>query len=185
MTELSPQSFPAASAPASAISTARRHRHRPAAGAGNPHPSLSREPYRRVPTSPARQAYFYSNYVDLMRHDRRYSNAANGIGVSAARYLTTCPSSTNVAPSTTTRSTSLPSSSRCSTASPRSLPRRLASEGYGVRVYIPLRPRWYPYFMRRPRRTPRQRPSSLAKTSSKTKSGLETKTRFKTKNFIG
>jgi proline dehydrogenase len=31
----------------------------------------------------------------------------------------------------------------------RDLQRRLASEGYGVRVYIPFGPEWYPYFMRR------------------------------------
>ena len=27
--------------------------------------------------------------------------------------------------------------------------RKLAKEGYGVRVYIPFGPEWYPYFMRR------------------------------------
>jgi proline dehydrogenase len=31
----------------------------------------------------------------------------------------------------------------------RDLQRRLAAEGYGVRVYIPFGPEWYPYFMRR------------------------------------
>jgi proline dehydrogenase len=31
----------------------------------------------------------------------------------------------------------------------RDLQRKLASEGYGVRVYIPFGPEWYPYFMRR------------------------------------
>ena len=31
----------------------------------------------------------------------------------------------------------------------RDLQRRLATEGYGVRVYIPFGPEWYPYFMRR------------------------------------
>ncbi|HWZ01826.1 MAG TPA: proline dehydrogenase family protein, partial [Edaphobacter sp.] len=31
----------------------------------------------------------------------------------------------------------------------RDLQRRLADEGYGVRVYIPFGPEWYPYFMRR------------------------------------
>jgi proline dehydrogenase len=31
----------------------------------------------------------------------------------------------------------------------RDLQRRLAVEGYGVRVYIPFGPEWYPYFMRR------------------------------------
>jgi len=31
----------------------------------------------------------------------------------------------------------------------RDLQRRLAKEGYGVRVYIPFGPEWYPYFMRR------------------------------------
>jgi proline dehydrogenase len=31
----------------------------------------------------------------------------------------------------------------------RDLQRRLAGEGYGVRVYIPFGPEWYPYFMRR------------------------------------
>ncbi len=31
----------------------------------------------------------------------------------------------------------------------RDLQRSLASEGYGVRVYIPFGPEWYPYFMRR------------------------------------
>jgi proline dehydrogenase len=31
----------------------------------------------------------------------------------------------------------------------RDLQRKLAQEGYGVRVYIPFGPEWYPYFMRR------------------------------------
>jgi proline dehydrogenase len=31
----------------------------------------------------------------------------------------------------------------------RDLQRKLAMEGYGVRVYIPFGPEWYPYFMRR------------------------------------
>ena len=31
----------------------------------------------------------------------------------------------------------------------RDLQRRLAAAGYGVRVYIPFGPEWYPYFMRR------------------------------------
>ena len=31
----------------------------------------------------------------------------------------------------------------------RGLQRRLAAEGYGVRVYIPFGTAWYPYFMRR------------------------------------
>ncbi len=31
----------------------------------------------------------------------------------------------------------------------RDLQRKLAREGYGVRVYIPFGPEWYPYFMRR------------------------------------
>jgi proline dehydrogenase len=31
----------------------------------------------------------------------------------------------------------------------RDLQRRLVAEGYGVRVYIPFGPEWYPYFMRR------------------------------------
>ena len=31
----------------------------------------------------------------------------------------------------------------------RDLQRNLAKEGYGVRVYIPFGPEWYPYFMRR------------------------------------
>ena len=31
----------------------------------------------------------------------------------------------------------------------RDLQRSLAAEGYGVRVYIPFGPEWYPYFMRR------------------------------------
>jgi proline dehydrogenase len=31
----------------------------------------------------------------------------------------------------------------------RDLQRKLAKEGYGVRVYIPFGPEWYPYFMRR------------------------------------
>jgi proline dehydrogenase len=31
----------------------------------------------------------------------------------------------------------------------RDLQRQLAAEGYGVRVYIPFGPEWYPYFMRR------------------------------------
>jgi proline dehydrogenase len=31
----------------------------------------------------------------------------------------------------------------------RDLQRRLAAEGFGVRVYVPFGPEWYPYFMRR------------------------------------
>jgi proline dehydrogenase len=31
----------------------------------------------------------------------------------------------------------------------RDLQRQLASEGFGVRVYVPFGPEWYPYFMRR------------------------------------
>jgi proline dehydrogenase len=31
----------------------------------------------------------------------------------------------------------------------RDLQRRLAAEGFGVRVYIPFGTAWYPYFMRR------------------------------------
>jgi proline dehydrogenase len=31
----------------------------------------------------------------------------------------------------------------------RDLQRQLAAEGFGVRVYIPFGPEWYPYFMRR------------------------------------
>jgi len=31
----------------------------------------------------------------------------------------------------------------------RDLQRRLVAEGFGVRVYIPFGPEWYPYFMRR------------------------------------
>jgi proline dehydrogenase len=31
----------------------------------------------------------------------------------------------------------------------RDLQRRLAKDGYGVRVYVPFGTAWYPYFMRR------------------------------------
>jgi proline dehydrogenase len=31
----------------------------------------------------------------------------------------------------------------------RDLQRKLAKEGFGVRVYVPFGPEWYPYFMRR------------------------------------
>lgn len=31
----------------------------------------------------------------------------------------------------------------------RDLQRRLLAEGFGVRVYVPFGPEWYPYFMRR------------------------------------
>ena len=31
----------------------------------------------------------------------------------------------------------------------RDLQRKLVGEGYGVRIYIPFGPEWYPYFMRR------------------------------------
>ena len=31
----------------------------------------------------------------------------------------------------------------------RDLQKKLVAEGYGVRVYIPFGPEWYPYFMRR------------------------------------
>jgi len=31
----------------------------------------------------------------------------------------------------------------------RDLQRRLIAAGYGVRVYVPFGPEWYPYFMRR------------------------------------
>jgi len=31
----------------------------------------------------------------------------------------------------------------------RDLQRQLAADGFGVRVYIPFGPEWYPYFMRR------------------------------------
>jgi proline dehydrogenase len=31
----------------------------------------------------------------------------------------------------------------------RDLQRRLAKQGFGVRVYVPFGPEWYPYFMRR------------------------------------
>jgi proline dehydrogenase len=31
----------------------------------------------------------------------------------------------------------------------RDLQRRLAAEGFGVRVYVPFGTAWYPYFMRR------------------------------------
>ncbi len=31
----------------------------------------------------------------------------------------------------------------------RDLQRTLAKEGFGVRVYVPFGPEWYPYFMRR------------------------------------
>ena len=31
----------------------------------------------------------------------------------------------------------------------RDLQRKLVAEGYGVRVYVPFGPEWYPYFMRR------------------------------------
>jgi proline dehydrogenase len=31
----------------------------------------------------------------------------------------------------------------------RDLQRKLAAQGYGVRVYIPFGDEWYPYFMRR------------------------------------
>jgi len=31
----------------------------------------------------------------------------------------------------------------------RDLQRRLAAQGFGVRVYVPFGPAWYPYFMRR------------------------------------
>ena len=31
----------------------------------------------------------------------------------------------------------------------RDLQRRLAKDGYGVRVYVPFGNAWYPYFMRR------------------------------------
>ena len=31
----------------------------------------------------------------------------------------------------------------------RDLQRRLVAEGFGVRVYVPFGPEWYPYFMRR------------------------------------
>ena len=40
------------------------------------------------------------------------------------------------------------SSSRCSTASAGTC-RRLAAEGYRVRVYVPFGREWFPYFMRR------------------------------------
>ncbi len=68
---------------------------------------------------------------------------------SVASPLTTKPSSTRCAPSSAkTTSTNTPSSSRCSTAfaaisSANSLPRL-----WRPRLH-PLRPEWYPYFMRR------------------------------------
>jgi len=31
----------------------------------------------------------------------------------------------------------------------RDLQRALTAEGFGVRVYVPFGPEWYPYFMRR------------------------------------
>jgi proline dehydrogenase len=31
----------------------------------------------------------------------------------------------------------------------RDLQRTLTAEGFGVRVYVPFGPEWYPYFMRR------------------------------------
>ena len=31
----------------------------------------------------------------------------------------------------------------------RDLQRKLVAEGFGVRVYVPFGPEWYPYFMRR------------------------------------
>ena len=51
----------------------------------------------------------------------------------------------------------------------RDLQRRLAAEGYGVRVYIPFGPEWYPYFMRRLAERP-PTSSSSPKTSSRTRS---------------
>ena len=41
------------------------------------------------------------------------------------------------------------SSSRCSTACGATLQRRLADEGYRIRIYLPYGTQWYPYLMRR------------------------------------
>ena len=91
-----------------------------------------------------------ANYVNLMKRMVTYHNPTPARASSAASPPTTRPSSTRCAHFVNEHKIDKHAFEfQMLYGVRRDLQRRLAAEGYGVRVYIPFGPEWYPYFMRR------------------------------------
>ncbi len=89
-----------------------------------------------------------ANYVKLMKRMATYSN--NGTGVFCG--IATHDEAIVEAMRAFVREQHVPKTAfefQMLYGVRRDLQRRLAAEGFGVRVYIPFGPEWYPYFMRR------------------------------------
>jgi proline dehydrogenase len=89
-----------------------------------------------------------ANYIKLMKRVATFSN--NGKGVFCG--LATHDEATVEAMRDFVHKNNVPKSAfefQMLYGIRRDLQRKLAAEGFGVRVYIPFGPEWYPYFMRR------------------------------------
>ncbi|HEU5342360.1 proline dehydrogenase family protein [Edaphobacter sp.] len=89
-----------------------------------------------------------ANYIKLMK--RMVTFTANGKGVFCG--IATHDETIVEAMRTFVRDNNVPKSAfefQMLYGIRRDLQRRLADEGFGVRVYVPFGPEWYPYFMRR------------------------------------
>jgi proline dehydrogenase len=89
-----------------------------------------------------------ANYIKLMKRVATFSN--NGKGVFCG--LATHDEAIVEAMRDFVRKNNVPKSAfefQMLYGIRRDLQRKLAAEGFGVRVYIPFGPEWYPYFMRR------------------------------------
>ncbi len=90
------------------------------------------------------------NYVKLMKRMASFSNPATGKGVFCG--IATHDEAIVDQMRTFVRENKIDKSAfefQMLYGIRRDLQRKLAAEGFGVRVYIPFGPEWYPYFMRR------------------------------------
>jgi proline dehydrogenase len=90
------------------------------------------------------------NYVKLMKRMVTYSNPIDGSGVFCG--IATHDEAIVDAMRAFVRDHHVPKTAfefQMLYGIRRDLQRKLAAEGFGVRVYIPFGPEWYPYFMRR------------------------------------
>jgi proline dehydrogenase len=91
-----------------------------------------------------------ANYVKLMKRMASFSNAQTGRGVFCG--IATHDEAIVDQMRTFVRENKIDKSAfefQMLYGIRRDLQRKLAAEGFGVRVYIPFGPEWYPYFMRR------------------------------------
>ena len=89
-----------------------------------------------------------ANYVKLMKRVATFSNDGNGVFCGLATHDEAIVDTMREF----VRKNNVPKSAfefQMLYGVRRDLQRKLAAEGFGVRVYIPFGPEWYPYFMRR------------------------------------